>query len=208
MADKKAPEAVRSLHKVYCGVKADPTTDPRKQNSVNGENGRADLMVVKGGRGVYIEVKGAVADSISLWHWPQHQREWAATYALPEPYSTEYWLWFYLGADPPHYNPEKYSPRKTWLVPYGFMTNVHRLIEPIQDTLVYKLTKHHSLALREKNYDAIHLLAQWELKWAGNNTWSFPDSHPFTQKYLTAKPLFETIGELAPCNQPSQKTNQ
>jgi hypothetical protein len=198
MADKKAPEAVKSLHRVGFGVRADPTTDPEKQNSVNGENGRADLMCVKGGRGVYIEVKGAVDNSISLWAWPAHQREWAATYALPEPYATEYWIWFYLGAGMPHLKPEK-NPRKTWLVPYEFMLNVHNLIAPIQDTLPYRLTKHHSLMMREHGYDAVRMLEKWELKWAGNQTWHFPDSHPFTQKYISSQPLFTVTGEPSQC---------
>ena len=188
MADRLASEAVRSLHKIGVGLRSDPT----ERFATGGENGRADLMCVYRGRGFYCEIKGGRA-SFDLREYRKNQREWAYHHALMES-ATPVWIWFYLGEHAPHYNPEKYNPRKTWLFPAEHLLVVERRLAGIQNTLPYLVKKGMKREVQDGNLDAFTLLAGYELLWAGGGIWDIPASHPFYASYIEAQPIFDLTG--------------
>lgn len=180
MADRHADEATRSLRKVGFGVRADPTAKYATQD----ENGRADLMIVRAGKGAYVEVKSGL-DSFDLRSWRENQRQWWTEYCKPEPFSMELWFWLNIGVHPPSYNPEKYSPRKAFLFPVEAYLEVEAKIVPYQFTLPYLAGTGYRKEMQEQKLDALTLLDQWKVTWSGNGTWAIPDSHPFSSAYLS-----------------------
>ena len=188
MADKFASEAVRSLHKYKFGVRADLT----ERFATGAEPGRADLMIVRGGFGGYIEIKGGRA-SFDLREYRQNQRQWAYQHAITES-ATPVWIWFYLGEDAPNRNPDKYNPRKTWLFPAEHLLYVESRLAGIQNTLPYLAKKGMKREVQAQNLDAITLLAGYELLWAGGGIWDIPTSHPFYASYIEAQPIFDLTG--------------
>lgn len=184
MADRVASEAVRTLHGYGFATRTDPTTQLATVESP----GRADVMAAKGGRAVFIEIKNG-RDSFPFGNLRDNQREWAERYCLPSPYSNPYWIWLSLGGDPPHRNPEKYKPRKTWLLPYDVFLDIEATVKPIQMSLVYRCAPGMKREIQDRKLDAINLLSGWELTWEGNSTWGIPDSHPFNTLFIGTTPL-------------------
>ena len=182
MADLHSGEVSRSLHKWGFGVRADPTVNWTQQGKGDFTPGRADLMVVKNGYGCYIEIKSGKTGFL-FSHYEPHQRQWAETYALPIPYQTPVWIWLFLGTDPPNRNPERYVPRKAWLVPYFAFLEVEQMIAPYQATLPYRVKKGLRKELQEGSLDACTLFRDYELQWNGGGVWMCPESHLFRQVY-------------------------
>jgi hypothetical protein len=179
MADKWAHEVVRTLHKLGFGVRADPTT----RFATAGENGRADQMIVRGGRGCYIEAKTGTT-GFDFDTLRPNQREWIESFALPEPYRMEVWIWLAMGTDRPNNTQPDALPRKHWLIPYPVMLHVEKQVRPIQRTLPYRAGKGMRKEIQEQKLDALNLLRLWELEWVGGGVWDIPEGHLFHTIHL------------------------
>lgn len=167
--------------------------------------GRADIFASRMNKPVFIEVKRGT-DAFDLTSWRVPQRLWGQWVQSP-PFKTPYWIFLTIGMHPPNYNPEKYKPRRSWLVPYDDMLDVESQVIGIQNRLVYQAGKGMRTEIQEQNLDAVTLLAEWELDWNGGSDlikpswakslkemdtvvhyggfWTIPEKHPFYAKFLS-----------------------
>jgi len=190
MADKYAPEAKRSLTNWGISHRADPT----ERYATEDDPGRADLVCSIRGQCVHIEVKSAGL-SFGFADWRGNQKHWALF--SEKVLETPYWLFLAMGEHPPNYNPAKYQPRRTWLVPRLRLLAVERLLKPYQGSLPYIAGKGYDLTLQSRKWDAVHLLAEYELKW-GKGVFGLPLTHPFYKTYQpTMIDLVEAWNNLA-----------
>ena len=172
--DRHAGEVVRSLHRQGWIVYKDAIDFVLSQRRAMGEigeggNGRADLVALKDGMGIAVEIKNGKG-TFNLDMWSRDQRDYAVHC---EECGVPYSIWLILGKDKPNLNPEKYEPRKAWLVPHRDFRRIELLVRQVQKTLIYRIKKGVRLELREKNLDAVTLLAPFELQWDGG-IWRIP----------------------------------
>jgi hypothetical protein len=172
MADKFAGEAVHSLHFWGCSVRADATM----KFATAEEPGRADLVVMKRGRGCFVEVKNG-RDSFAFSELRENQRQWIETIALPI-YQTSVWIWLVLGSSPPHLDLLRYNIRQAWLCPYHQFLEVEAKVLPYSGSIPYRAGKGYRKELQENHLDAMHLLARFALRWKQGH-WQLPQPHPF-----------------------------
>lgn len=165
-SDKNSPEISRSLERNGWLYRKDPIdfilAQKRSMGLTAGTAGAADYLALKNGYGCAIEAKYAKL-SFGFDQWTEEQREWARW--CEEDRGVDYFIWLTIGPDPPHYDPEKYSPRKSWLVPSTHMLQVESTVLPIQKTLVYRAGKGHRREIQDNNLDAVTLLSHYELLW-------------------------------------------
>lgn len=134
--------------------------------------GRSDVFAARNGLAVNIEAKWGRA-GFNLNDWREPQRRWAQYTQMP-PFNIPYYIYLTIGSDPPHYDSNKYMPRKTWLVPYDTMIEVDRRVQNIQATLVYEATKGMKREIQDGQVDAVTLLKDYELVWAPNDSLTKP----------------------------------
>lgn len=182
MADRNAGECRASLHSLKFQTRADPT----ERFATKEDPGRGDLIAVRAGRGVYVEIKCG-EDSFDLRNWRPNQRAWALEWAIGT--GTDYYIWLRMGTQDPRVSVDKPLRKRTWLVPYHPMIQIVGLVESLQFALPYRTTKNHTLAMRERQYDAVTLFADYELSWAGDGRWSIPETHVFHQAYIAQPSL-------------------
>lgn len=201
MADKYQAEVVKSLHSLHFGVRADIT----ERFATGDEPGRADLMVVMGGLGCYIENKtGSAAFDFSQWR--DNQRQWWQEVCVPT--KTPYFLCIFIGDNPPNYDPEKYRPRRAFLVLAEAWLEVEAQLKPYQNSLPYRAGKGYKTELQEQGLDAEHLLTPWALRWQGGGLWGIPQSHLFHRLFLSQKFSFDYLkiyGEANSASTDSQR---
>lgn len=188
--DKNQPEIVSMLGRYGIVERSSKPIlkDPRQPQLgyiSEEDQGKADLIATGNGYGFAVECKcGEAGFSLNpddLSGWRANQREWAAWYRTTT--RCEYWLALRLGVDPPHYDRDRYAPKRTWLVPYPTMIALAERLAPIQWTLPYRLGKQHRLDLRAQQLSAVDQLGPFELAWRKGG-WQIPDAHPFSKIYL------------------------
>ena len=135
-----------------------------------------------------IEVKNGLR-TFDLNHWRENQRLWASRFCVAPPFATPYWIWLAIGLDPPNRNPQNHEPRKTWLLPCGKLLQVEARLKPIQNTLVYRAGKGHKREIQDLSLDAVTLLRDYELSWAGKGAWTIPPAHQFRRDFISPAPL-------------------
>lgn len=188
MADKAAPEAKKSLR--FIG--GDARDDKTRKNESGEDPGRSDLTFIIAGMGCFIEVKNGedgwtTRSSDPRKFWTRQQREWARLKVTAER-PTPVWMWISVGPDQPHYNPLKFMPRKTWLVPYQDVIKVVEMMEVNgHSTLPYRVKKRTRTFFKERNLSCETAFAGYELKWCGNRIWSIPEDHKFYREYINAE---------------------
>lgn len=175
MADKFAPEVIRSLHAWGFDTRTDPTAKYATQDSP----GRADVMAGYGGKVAYIEIKNGGA-SFDFGEWRENQRLWARW--CKHVLKCEYWLFLVMGTDRP--NARSGRPRKAWLLPADKMLEVEKTLTVVQTSLPYAAIKGYSKILQENRWDAINLLVDYELPWS-KGYYALPQAHPF---YISFQP--------------------
>jgi len=190
------------MHAWGLGTRSDPT---RPDGGNNGESGRADVIAYRNSLAVAIEFKYGKTGFNPFSKtagWKRKQRLWARRWCIQE-FGVDYYLFLSMGTHPPHYHPEKYMPRRSWLIPYHAMRSLERVFilaqmagdTAIQQTIPYRAGKGYSTFLQEHKLDAIHLFRDYELVWQkGSNGkpgyWQCPEQHIFFQRYLVPrKPL-------------------
>lgn len=182
--DRYAPEAVKTLHTLNWAVRSDPTA----RYATAGETGRPDLMCVRDGWGIHIEVKNG-ATGFDFSQWNPKQREWSKTHGD----RLHLWFWLCLGTDAPHYNPEKFLPRITFLFPHNIMWEIEEKLKPYSGTLPYR-AKHQRVEIQQQGLIAPTLLKEYRLNWKGKGVWELPAHHPF-QVYSRPLPYIQGLSE-------------
>lgn len=182
MADEYAPIIYKSLRAHYFNVRVDPTSKRVE------EPGRADATATRNGRSVFIEVKCAQANdenSFDFDEYRENQREWAEEYCLNEPYNNPLFVALTIGGDKPHLSPEKgYKPRKLYLLPYRHFQKLEEKIRVYQDSIPYLADKGHNKEMQERNLDAVHLLANYELPYSPkDHIYILPEHHLFNRYF-------------------------
>ena len=187
MADSVSPEAKKSLRWIGGDVRDDKT----RLYETGEDLGRSDLTFILAGLGCFIEVKNGDTSWMTRSKdprkgWTQQQRSWAHQ-KVSALRPTPVWLWISVGPDRPHYNPIKFMPRKTWLVPYQDVIRVVELIEANgQNTLPYRVKARTRSFFKERNLSCETAFAGYELQWCGGKLWSIPEDHKFYRKYISA----------------------
>lgn len=207
MADANHSDATLTLHYHGFIVRSDPTSKFLVE-----EPGRADIHAVRGGRAVAIEVKDGKRSGdnagFDMSEWRENQREWAELYCEAPPFSTPYWLWIRIGAHPPHYDPAKYNPKITWLIPRNEFLKAESKLKGIQNVLPYKARPGLRKEIQENKLDAINLFSGWELTWMKKGSvikpqwygdsageefskgmWVIPETHPFYEMFIGTSPI-------------------
>lgn len=196
MADRNAKSGIWSLHQWGVGTRTDPT-NPYGGN--DGEAGRADVMCYIRGLSVAVEFKAGKA-GFDFAHWRANQREWAKRWCVGV-FGTDYYIFLTVGSHPSNYNPEKYSPKRSWLVPMSAFLFTESAFENKQRkagvvvpqrTIPYRATKGYSRVLQENKLDAVTMFRAYELPWTKGSDgkpgyWSCPKLHPFYVRYLLPK---------------------
>lgn len=177
MADVHAGEVTRSLHKLKFGIRTDIT----ERFATGDEPGRADQMIVKNGLGGYIEIKSAKT-SFNFSDLRDNQREWIEQEAYANS-KCRVWLWLFLGKNPPNYDPQKYLPRRAWLVEYWDWLAIEDVIKPIQNSLPYRAGKGYAKEMQGRCLDAETLLQGHVLTWSGAGVWTIDPTHPFASAF-------------------------
>ncbi len=173
-------------------TRTDPTTALPQWNTAS-DSGRADIVLVKNGKGVHVEVKRGT-DSFNLGGWRDNQRAWALRSTQP-PFSTPYWLYLTLGTDPASYRDDAYRPKRSWLIPLSVLERCIVEISPHQSSIPYRLTKGSRKVMRDNRWDAITLFEHYELEWCGERQLIRPPwvSPPTPKK--NAKPKTKPVNE-------------
>ena len=213
MADSNHPLAIKFLHHYGFVTRSDVTSRFVGLNTI-GDVGRADIFCTLMGATVNIEVKfGAERFKHHPtwdkkkgiwkggWHWKQ--RRWAMT-TMCHPVCAPYWIFLTMGKDPANYNPEKYMPKRSWLIPFHVM---HPLVVEIEQAGIksfpYKVKKGGRKVYAENGWDAHTMFAGYELEWAKTGSlvrpewfgetagkpydrgfFILPENHPF-QKHVS-----------------------
>ena len=161
MADLNAHYCTKMIHHHGFLSRADMTS---QFAGISEEQvGRADLACSRGGRAVNIEIKQGKAGFL-LTNWREPQREWAAWTTQP-PFSTPYYMFLTLGEHPATYDPSKYLPKRSWLIPYTVLLEVDTIISPHQKTIPMRVGKGMNKEMQRLSLDAITLLKDYELQW-------------------------------------------
>ena len=157
-SDKRSGEVARSLSAAGWLYR----NDPIDYSPAAGSGGGADKLALKDGMGLAIEIKNGYSH-FKFNDWRPNQREWAEW--CEEDRGVPYYIWLLLGKDQPHWNEDKFNPRKSWLIPRLEFLRIEALVQPIQNTLVFRAGKGMNKKIQEEKLDAINLLADFELEW-------------------------------------------
>lgn len=177
MADKYAPQVKRCLR----GYDFDVRDDKTRKNESGEDPGRADLGCIRGGKGVFVEIKTAKA-SFQFKSWKQNQRDWAVK--TDRRNGSETYVWVTIGSNPPNYNPQKYKPRRSFCIPYRALLDAIEEISPYQQSIPYRLPKKGGKKImRENGFEFVTMFAEYEVCWE-NGAWHIPTTHPFYSKYI------------------------
>jgi hypothetical protein len=146
------------------------------------EPAAADIFIPR----LVIEVKTARKGLFSFVNdWKPEQRAWAEKHCRPS--GAEYWVAVVYD----RINSNWRVNRACFLVPYEELVHAHEMVKPVQDSLPYKLTKYHSLYLRENQLEAVTIWKDFELSWVGKTEkWVVPETHAFTAMYGTVPTLY------------------
>lgn len=176
MADKYAHEAWRTLRSYGFAVRTDPT----EKYSTSGENGRADALVARAGRAVYVEAKTG-ATSFAFKNWRPNQREWFYEYCAKYPFQMELWFWITMGFDRPNSTNPTDAPRRSYLFSSQIMFQTEQLISPYQDSIPYRVGPAYKREMQDRHLDAENLWLPYALMWDGGGKWKIPNTHAFQQ---------------------------
>jgi len=179
MADTYQPEVTRSIRS--WGFWTLKPTDAyqafggKKKRLVKpDEPGRADMIVTRGHRVCYVELKDAT-QGFAFTDFEQNKRVW--TRLMQDRFGASIWLFLILGIDPPNRNREKYPyARRAWLLPIETLFRMETMIP--QKTLPMIASKGYNTMMQKNKMDAVHLLADYELPW-GKGNWLLPENHCF-----------------------------
>lgn len=216
MADKNAGWATQMLHHHGFLTRSDVTSRFIGHDTKQ-DIGRADIFASKQGRAVNIEVKYGTKSwrhhpkwdkKTQKWTqgWHYKQREWAAMSMCP-PFETPYWIFLTMGEDPASWNPEKYIPRKSWLIPFAVVWKaVHQIEQAGKLSMPYNLRKGTLRIYQDNGWSASDLFAKYELTWNKKDTlvrpewfektagqpyggfWTIPQGHDFYQQFVASQP--------------------
>lgn len=173
MADNNHPFAVKALRHHGFLTRSDPTI-PYLPVS-----GRADIIALRNGKAVHVEVKNGYrsfiinAEEHDSQGWKPNQRKWAK-FSQMSPFRIPYWIFLTMGSDPANYNSQKYNPKISWLIPYSCLEDTRLEIKDIQKSIPYKDYKGIKLALRDAKIWAIERFKQYSMEWAPANTLKKP----------------------------------
>ena len=203
MADKNHHYATKLLHHYGFATRSDVTSKFVGWDKAE-DIGRADIFASRRNMPVFVEVKRGI-DAFDTTQWRVPQRIWAE-WMESAPFNTPYWLYLTIGKNPPNYNPDKYMPRKSWLIPRAAFLEVEKKSIAIQNRLVYRAAKGMRKEIQEGNIDACTLLSEWELVWNANDSlhkpswmrslgepldstyggfWTIPTTHSFYSTFLS-----------------------
>lgn len=187
------PEAIRTFRQYGLARTAVPRVTA--QQAAVGEMYESDVADIEGfinGMGFVCEVKAGVS-SFRFADFTEGQREWMEIWAYGRasyPYHEERraparvrgWLWLCVGKHPPHYNPAKYQPRRTWLVEYWAWRATEIVVQE-EITRAGEPTKSVPYTwLCDK-------MSHWELHWRGDGLWTIPPEHQFHLAYCQVSSL-------------------
>lgn len=164
MADKRAGECWSFWRGHDWYVRADETS----RFATGIETGRADGVCSKPHRTVFVEVKNGET-SWNLTRWTPQQREWSQQ-AVAKGFNAMIWL--SVGKHPTDYDPSKYMPRMTYLIPFSVALEVANNAESLgMKSLPYKAPK------SKKNKPSCMDFFQYRLAWESGK-WIVPETHP------------------------------
>ena len=152
----------------YAHKVTDATICPRCRKQIVPPAGRPEYFCTIGTLGFVVEVKAGTKG----WRFSslrEQQRNWAEWYINDT--GGLYCIWLSMGRR----RNAKVMPRKTWLVPYHGILAAEDLVG--QDTLPYLAGKGYSTRLQEDKLDAVHILANFEMKYA-DGVWQRPTQFP------------------------------
>lgn len=183
MADKYANE-VKTAFNMQCYISR---ADPTEKFATAGENGRSDLVVLKNGRGVAVEIKSGKT-GFNFTDWRSNQREWASKYCAM--CGVPYFIWLNLGEARQKSDLDRGKLlRRAWLIPEKIFLEAEDKIKAVQTTLPYQVGKGYNTFLQENKLDAITLFKDFELSWSklvipwnkaqAKYCWVIPTDHPF-----------------------------
>lgn len=184
--DKCQPQAKRSLRRfVGADVRADLTT----RFATAEDPGRSDITFIYKRRGTYIECKdGGVIWSFKSTDptrgWTAQQRRWAKDKIS---HGSDVWLWLRIGTHPANYDPRKFKPMRTYLIPAQVALSAVEQAEALgSKSIPYRAYKGMSIALRECGLNCEALFSKYALMWLGSdeNAWGIPEDHPFYEGYI------------------------
>lgn len=180
MADNNQAEATRDLRAAGMGTYKPPDVLRNRwgQPLFQDSPGRPDMFVFRGEKMTFVEVKNG-AEGFEMKRMQRNKIDYYHQYIVP--IGMRMWLWLTIGTGQPHWNPSK-MPRKTWLLPFEVYLATEAKIAPHNGILPYLVGKNHKLILRQNQWDAIHLFAEYELHW--QSRWVIPDTHLFHRLYL------------------------
>lgn len=216
MADKNHGFATSLLHHHGFLTRSDVTSRFIGHDRA-GDIGRADIFSSRMSRAVNIEVKYGTSSwrCAPKWNgkkkkweggWNYRQREWAVMSMQP-PFCTPYYIFLTMGENPPNWNPDKYVPRRSWLIPFmPFWEAVHAIEQAGMLSMPYAIKKGIRRIYQENNWAACELFAKYELQWnkqdglirpkwffdtAGKpygGFWTVPETHVFYEEFIADNP--------------------
>lgn len=186
MADLYADEVKTAFNMQGYLYRADPTD----KYATEGEPGRSDLIVIRGGHGVALEIKSD-HDSFAFKNWRDNQRQWYADWCVPN--KIPYWIWLNMGEVNVNRaqgkKPIEGLMRRAWLMPIDRLLEVENLLYSTQDSIPYLAEKGFSTVLQTNQWDAVHLFKDYELFWQklpipwdltkSKYCWTIPTTHSF-----------------------------
>lgn len=138
----------------------------------------ADLFCIRSGTGTFVEVKSFKGDGWDTSKWGLTQRVWLRSH---HSFANPSWLWLCGGRHNPNYDPVKYNPRRSWLIPADIALSTVTLVECFQSTFPVRKIKR--IDMRELNLSIEKRFEIFRLNWLGDGRWSIPDTHLFCTTY-------------------------
>lgn len=212
MADKNHPFATKLLHHHGFITRSDVTSQFIGHDR-HVDIGRADIFASRMGRAVSIEVKyGKMSwrhapkwdSKAKKWRsgWHYKQREWGAM-SMESPFCTPYYVFLTMGENPASWNPEKYNPRKSWLIPFiALWKAVHAIEQADMLSMPYKVKKGIRRVYQDNQWSASDLFSEYELQWNKQDSlirpewffdtagkpyggfWTVPEDHEFYKRFI------------------------
>jgi hypothetical protein len=180
--DKNQPFCVKMFHYYGYQIRSDPTLK-RVGHNTKKDVGRADLVITRKGKGIYVECKRADT-SFAFSQWTQKQRKWAEIVESPT-YGMEYYLYLTIGVDRPNSNIDKFIPKTTWLIPRRDYLDAEALIVKYGvGNMLLKVHKNTKKEVKDEDLTAYRLLAPYQLQWNKAKSLDKPEHFKLWKEYL------------------------
>lgn len=210
MADKNHNSAIQMLHHHGFLTRSDITSE-FVGHDIAQDIGRSDIVATRMGVTVNVEVKQGGTSwrhhpkfEKGKWRtgWTFKQRLWAAM-SMGNPFCVPYYIFLTMGKDPASWHPDKYIPRKSWLIPFITAYNAISAIEGAgMMSMPYNLKKGSRRVYSDNGWAACELFEPYELQWNKQNSlirpdwfwetagrpyggfWTVPENHEFYRAYI------------------------